>query len=43
MRSLLSFFFAFLIYNVSNAQVIVKKDPEIETMLKEVNADTRPK
>jgi hypothetical protein len=40
MRSLLSFFFAVLIFNVSNAQVIVKKDPEIETMLKEVNADT---
>lgn len=40
MRSLLSFIFAILIYNVSNAQVIVKKDPEIESMLKDVSADS---
>ena len=29
-----------LLYNVSGAQVIVKKDPEIESMIKEINADS---
>jgi hypothetical protein len=29
-----------LLYNISSAQVIVKKDPEIESMIKEINADS---
>jgi hypothetical protein len=29
-----------LLYNISSAQVIVKKDPEIESMIKEINTDS---
>lgn len=40
MKNCLWFFLFVLLYNVSGAQVIVKKDPEIESMIKEINADS---
>jgi hypothetical protein len=40
MKNCLWVFLFVLLYNVSGAQVIVKKDPEIESMIKEINADS---
>ena len=40
MKNCLWFFLFVLLYNISSAQVIVKKDPEIESMIKEINADS---
>ena len=40
MKNCLWVFLFVLLFNVSGAQVIVKKDPEIESMIKEINADS---
>ncbi len=40
MKNCLWVFLFVLLYNISSAQVIVKKDPEIESMIKEINADS---
>jgi hypothetical protein len=40
MKSCLWIFLTVLLYTSANAQVIVKKDPEIESMIKEINADS---
>ena len=40
MKNCLWVFLFVLLYNISSAQVIVNKDPEIESMIKEINADS---
>jgi acetylornithine deacetylase/succinyl-diaminopimelate desuccinylase-like protein len=40
MKNCLWLFVALFIYQGSSAQVMVKKDPEIESMIKEINADS---
>jgi hypothetical protein len=40
MKKFIVFFCFFLIVKLSIAQVIIKRDPEIETMVKEINADS---